>query len=202
MKLNIPTDVFKSALTCAAKDNKDKKGCNALFFEFGETHYRIISTDTHVLFIAELPYTDADEIDDGDFSSATIENLPKKIAGKSFAVEFLGDKAKINDEEFTSNPHHKILDLYRRVFPHEATTLSEGYPFILKGVATSISSVIELLGVEYKVYPFGRSNPFVVEFSTDFPCVLIAMPAVNMSKVTPEGYADVKAFVDDDIKEW
>ena len=200
MKLNIPAEVFKSALTCAAKD--DKKGCNALFFELGETHYRIISTDTHVCFIAELPYTDKDEIDDGDFSSATIENLPKTIKGKSFTVEFFSDKAEINGEAFTSNPHHKVLDFYRRVFPHKDAQLSEGYPFILESVASSISSVEKLLGVGYWVYPFGQENPFVIEFSTDCPCVLIAMPARKMEKVTPERYGDVKAFIDDDIKEW
>ena len=201
MKLHIPADVFKSAVCCASK-NKDEKDFNSILFELGETHYRVVSSNRAVLFVAELPYTKEDDIEDCDFVYATIDGIPKRFTGKEFTVEFDGVNAIVNGQEFKSTDNPYLVGVYRRAFPSEFAELSDSFPYILNSVADTIEEVRKNLGAQYTTYSFGVNDPFLIEFDKEFKCILLCMGARINSRGTQEGYKEIKTFVNNQIAIW
>lgn len=201
MKLHVPFNHFKAALACVEKKTPPKRvPIKYMLFEFGETSYRIITSNRISMFITEHPYTKEDEIDDGDFSCATIEDINLKFKDKDVVVEFTDGNAFVNGYRYNSvqDGTDFLSENYKRAIP--TGELHDGFPLILKSFADVMNTVAENLG-GYSAFTFGNGKSFYIHF--DENTVLIGMPASKRVVCTdPVKHDRVFDFMMKDIKEW
>ena len=204
MKLNVPIPVMNAALKCAG----GVAPYNSLFFELGETHYRIISSCRTCLFFSELPFTKEDD-PDCDFDKVSlggVNNEKSYVSMKDFVeINFLDDFAKIEKDFF---PLCFAMDKYplakyRRVFPQG--DIQKGFPFLLSGVTDILYDVYECLKLDFNetvIYSFGDRKPILVKLDTKFPCFFIAMPATITASEDEEAVKTILETVQKDITKW
>lgn len=181
MKLHVPANILKSALLCTDQKILKPKhdGFDSIMFELGETSYRIVGSNTALLYVAEIPYGKNDEIDDGDFSVMFACGVPPTLDTKAevVPVEITSQGVTFEGVHYLDLVDGKVrrgLMQYRKVFPPRTTEQSEGFPFLALKVLNGVEKVKKLGSVE-KVHAFGMTKPLIFEF--DNRSVLLAMPA-------------------------
>lgn len=199
MKLNVPADILKAAVLCAKKGDAAKNLKNVLF-ELGETGYRIVSTDRNLLFVADLPFTKADDIDDCDLVTATLElegNAVKEIEELNgiASVEFEENGLIVEGRCYHSvqdNSAFLVAHGYRQLFPRGKP--SGVFPLILPKMLETLFDVAKILDVDYKevkAYTFGYGKPFMLDYGKAF---ILAMPARNCFEVSDSAVDYRKLF--------
>lgn len=199
MKLNVPADILKAAILCTQNGDKATNLENVLF-ELGETGYRIVSTNRNLLFVADLPFTKADDIDDCDLVTATLElkgdavKEINEIEGTA-SVEFEGNELIVNGRYYPSvqdNSAFLVAHGYRQLFPLGKP--SGVFPLILPKMLESLFDVAKVLDVDYKdvkAYTFGYGKAFMLDYGRAF---ILAMPARGCFEVSESAVDYRKLF--------
>lgn len=187
MKLFVPQKYYKAILLCV-----DPKAPEILF-EFGETHYRMYTTNRHVLIVIELPYTKKDDIDDCDFDRAVVK--PQNTTGDFVPVAFT-PKTMIQAAAIETLNYRTPLKLIEGLDPQD------GFPYIMQGVSDTINAcILTLENTDPKYYAFGHQQPFMVDLKPNVK--MIAMPAKNATpSLNKEAFVKVKSFFETDVTNW
>ena len=190
MKLTIPENAFNAIAACRGK-TKEYKG---ILLELGETHYRVVSTMGTALFMAELPYTAEDELDDTDVSKICI--VPKKLSEERI-IEITDEKTVFQGEEYKDDPKNKLY-LYHKIVENLKQT-TDTFPAIDTQIWDKVREVCVAYGIELKdteCYSFGLNSPMIVKIS-DSACIIISPMFMPMSAEPFE-----LSWIMKDISEW